>query len=300
MKYLLPNYNRGDRYLRKIAQRAHRITHPLRVSKNPNTSDNMLTYGYLGNVARHARRCQKDPTLSPYRNIFIADHGFGPKHLRNNIYRLTIHDKTLRGVELSNNEMLTSRYRNSIYAYLKEIQQEKPLKMIGQWMGQPADSMAILVEAAPVLVDLQLVESFKPSQYTHRVLKKAKKIGCSVFSSHKRLEIGLTTEGERKKTIHNSDQIEVNPEAISFVACPTSMMALSLILKGIPVELSAIHPLVNQLGLYTPALSAGEAIEKVYETICRTTFCMRKIRSIEGWIETFDPDKQINSSVVKL
>ena len=56
LKYLLPNYERGDRYLRKICQRAHRFTHPFRLCNDPAEPGMKLAYGYLGNIARHARR----------------------------------------------------------------------------------------------------------------------------------------------------------------------------------------------------------------------------------------------------
>ena len=59
LKYLLPNYERGDRYLRKTCQRAHRFTHPFRLCNDPAEPGMKLTYGYLGNIARHARRCQQ-------------------------------------------------------------------------------------------------------------------------------------------------------------------------------------------------------------------------------------------------
>ena len=101
LKYLLPNYERGDRYLRKICQRAHRFTHPFRLCNDPAEPGMKLTYGYLGNIARHARRCQQHTGLKPYRNIIIADHGFGPEDLRNNIYRLMVHDNHVRGIQFS-------------------------------------------------------------------------------------------------------------------------------------------------------------------------------------------------------
>ena len=300
MKYLLPNYERGDRYLKQIAKRAHRITYPIRIKSNIIETENMLTFGYLGNVARRARQCQRNSSLSPYCNVLIADHGFGPKHLRNNLYRLAIHDKNIRGIELNNNQLLTNKIQDEIYSHLKYLQEDTNLRLTGQWLGETAKTIALLVEPAPVLVELQLEKRFDKSEYQKQVAQRAAQHNCCLFLSRKRVEIGLTEEGERKKTINNGAPEEINKDQVAFAACPTSMIALDLILKGIPVDLSPIHPLVDQLGLFIPSLTAQEALETVYETICRTTFCMRRVRKVEEIINQFEPLRAITQNSVKL
>ena len=180
------------------------------------------------------------------------------------------------------------------------LPEDTNLRLTGQWLGETAKTIALLVEPAPVLVELQLEKRFDKSEYQKQVAQRAAQHNCCLFLSRKRVEIGLTEEGERKKTINNGAPEEINKDQVAFAACPTSMIALDLILKGIPVDLSPIHPLVDQLGLFVPSLTAQEALETVYETICRTTFCMRRVRKVEEIINQFEPLRAITQNSVKL
>ena len=289
MHYLLPNYARGDRYLRTICKRAHRLTHPFRLRVKPAGTSPMLTYGYLGNIARQARCCQNNPSLRSYNNVLIADHGFGPESLRNNIYRLAVHDQILRGVEFSRGDLLSSHDKNAIHTHLKTIQNQSALQLMGQFSGKGASSIALFIKPAPVIVALQLKQCFAQKCHANQFERRAMDAGLEVFSSFKRLEIRITPEGERGKTINNNQRISINTNKVDFAACPTSIFALNLILHGIPVELSKIHPLSDQLGLTIPALAQADALELAYEAITRTTFSMSKIRKIEYLVDQFKP-----------
>ena len=76
------------------------------------------------------------------------------------------------------------------------------------------------------------------------------------------------------------------------------MMAISLILKGIAVELSPIHPLVDQLGTRISALSKKDALEVAYGAITKTTLGIKKIRELETALFQFSPEKDIKNSAV--
>ena len=300
MHYLLPNYARGDRYLRTICKRAHQLTHPFRLRVKPAGTSPMLTYGYLGNIARQARCCQNNPSLRSYNNVLIADHGFGPESLRNNIYRLAVHDQILRGVEFSRGDLLSSHDKNAIHAHLKTIQNQSVLQLMGLFSGKGNSGIALFIKPAPVIVALQLKQCFTPKWHAKQFERRAMDAGLEVFSSFKRLEIRLTPEGERQKTINNNQRISINTNKVEFAACPTSMFALNLILHGIPVELSKIHPLSDQLGYMIPRLNQSDALELVHEAIIRTTFSMSKIRKIESLIDQFKPEHSIKEHAVKL
>ena len=301
LKYLLPNYERGDRYLRKICQRAHRFTHPFRLCNDPAEPGMKLTYGYLGNIARQARRCQQHTDLKPFRNIIIADHGFGPEHLRNNIYRLMVHDNHVRGIQFSVDNLLSTHQQNSIYKHLKSLQDEKSLRLMGNYSyPEKTKDIGLLIEHAPVLSALQLKKSFNPDNYKKQFQQKLHKKNLQLFRSFKRLEIDLTNDGERKKTINHGQQITLETDQIRLAACPTSMIAISLILKGIAVELSPIHPLVDQLGSKLSALSKKDALEVAYTAITKTTLGITKIREIETALTQFDPEIDIQNDAVNL
>ena len=78
------------------------------------------------------------------------------------------------------------------------------------------------------------------------------------------------------------------------------MIAISLILKGIAVELSPIHPLVDQLGSKLSALSKKDALEVAYTAIIKTTLGITKIREIETALTQFDPEINIQNNAVNL
>ena len=299
LKYLLPNYERGDRYLRKICQRAHRFTHRLRLCNDPTEPGNKLTYGYLGNIARHARRCQQDTSLRPYKNIIIVDHGFGPEHLRNNIYRLSIHDQHVRGIQLSAENLLSNYQRNAIYQHLKSLQSNSSLQLMGYFSdAEKKEGVALLIEPAPVLTSLQIKKRFDPDEYEKIFRHKSDIMGLQFFRSFKRLEIDLTEKGERRKKINHGHQVTIEAENIRLAACPTSMMAISLILKGIPVELSPIHPLTDQFGSKVSALSKSDALEATYDAITKTTIGINRIREVEAAISQFNPEEHIRSGSI--
>ncbi len=300
LRYLLPNYERGDRYLRSICKRAHPLTHSSRLCDDPTEPGNKLTYGYLGNIARHARLCQKNIKNKPYRNIIIADHGFGPEELRNGIYRLVVHDQHARGIQFSTESLLSHRHRNAIHQHLKLLQSNGHLRLMGRFSGTDQKEVALFVEPAPVLVSLQLKKHFSPDIYAEMFQQRADNTGLQLFRSFKRLEIDLTPDGERQKTINSADYVSIKPSQIKIAACPTSMLALSLILKGIPVELSPIHPLIDQLGTTVPALKQNEALELAYNAITQTTFSIKNIRRIEDALSGFNPTQDIQEDVVKI
>ena len=299
LKYLLPNYERGDRYLRTICQRAHRFTHPFRLCNDPAEPGMKLTYGYLGNIARHARRCQQHTGLKPYRNIIIADHGFGPEDLRNNIYRLMVHDNHVRGIQFSAENLLSARQQNAILQHLKSLQEDKSLRLMGN-LSRPEKpkGIGLLVEHAPVLSALQTTKSFNPDEYKKKFQQRLHEKSLQLVRSFKRLEIDLTHDGERKKTINHGQQVTLEADQIQLAACPTSMMAISLILKGIPVELSPIHPLVDQLGTKISALNKKDALEVAYDAITKTTLSIKKIRELETALSQFNPERDIQNCAV--
>ena len=299
LKYLLPNYERGDRYLRKICQRAHRFTHPFRLCNDPAEPGMKLTYGYLGNIARHARRCQQHTGLKPYRNIIIVDHGFGPEDLKNNIYRLMVHDNHVRGIQFSTENLLSARQQNAILQHLKSLQEDKSLRLMGNFSRpEKTKGIGLLVEHAPVLSALQTTKSFNPDEYKKKFQQRLHEKSLQLVRSFKRLEIDLTHDGERKKTINHGQQVTLKADQIQLAACPTSMMAISLILKGIAVELSPIHPLVDQLGTKISALNKKDALEVAYDAITKTTLGIQKIRELETALSQFNPERDIQNSAV--
>lgn len=54
------------------------------------------------------------------------------------------------------------------------------------------------------------------------------------------------------------------------------MLAVQLMLQGIPVDLSPLHPLADQLGLQIPSMKRDEALERLHDVICRTTPACRE------------------------
>ena len=258
-----------------------------------------LTYGYLGNIARHARRCQQHTGLKPYRNIIIVDHGFGPEDLKNNIYRLMVHDNHVRGIQFSTENLLSARQQNAILQHLKSLQEDKSLRLMGNFScPETTKGIGLLVEHAPVLSALQTTKSFNPDEYKKRFQQRLHEKSLQLVRSFKRLEIDLTHDGERKKTINHGQQVTLEADQIQLAACPTSMMAISLILKGIAVELSPIHPLVDQLGTKISALNKKDALEVAYDAITKTTLGIQKIRELETALSQFNPERDIQNSAV--
>tara|TARA_Y100000766_G_C18737718_1_gene521946 strand:- start:35 stop:823 length:789 start_codon:yes stop_codon:yes gene_type:complete len=259
-----------------------------------------LTYGYLGNIARQARLCQKNIGNKPYRNIIIVDHGFGPEELRNGIYRLVVHDQHARGIQFSTGGLLSHRHQNAIHQHLKLLQSNGHLRLMGLFSGEEKKEIALFVEPAPVLVSLQLKKNFNPDSYAETFKQRADDTGLQLFRSFKRLEIDLTPDGERQKTINSADHVSIESSQIKLAACPTSMLALSLILKGIPVELSPIHPLIDQIGPTVPALKQHDALELVFNTITQTTFSIKNIRRIENALSKFNPMQDIQKNIITI
>jgi len=300
VRYLLPNYARGDRYLRALCRRTHRFTSRFRVSADPWADTTMLTYGYLGVIARHTRRCQRDPSLQPLTHVLIADHGFGPPDLKHTLYRLAATGRRLRGLDFGNHDLLAPRFRDAIHAHLISLQNATSLELTGRMQAGSSDRIALLVEPAPVLTALQLDPTFDPMQHARIVEQQAAEAGLGLFRSYKRLEISLSAKGERLKTLREGERRALDPRAISFASCPTSMLAVQLMLQGIPVELSPLHPLVDQLGLQIPSMGRAEAVERLYDVICRTTVCVPRMRRLEQRTRQFNPAHVLNPGAVAL
>ncbi len=300
MRYLLPNYARGDRYLRALCQRTHRFTSRFRLSSDPCADTSMLTYGYLGVIARHTRRCQRDPSLQPLTHVLIADHGFGPPDLKHTLYRLAATGRRLRGLHFGNHDLLAPLFRDAIHAHLTSLQNATSLELMGRMQTGGADRIALLVEPAPVLTALQLDPTFEPIQHARIVEQQAAEAGLGLFRSYKRLEISLSAEGECVKNLREGERHALDPRAISFASCPTSMLAVQLMLQGIPVELSPLHPLTDQLGLQIPSMGRAEALERLYDVICRTTVCVPRMRRLEQRTQQFDPAHVLKPGAVAL
>ena len=79
-----------------------------------------------------------------------------------------------------------------------------------------------------------------------------------------------------------------------------AMLAVQLMLQGIPVELSPLHPLVDQLGLQIPSMKRAEALERRYDVICRTTVCVPRLRVLEQRTEQFNPADVLKTGAVAL
>ena len=71
-------------------------------------------------------------------------------------------------------------------------------------------------------------------------------------------------------------------------------------LQGIPVELSPLHPLVDQLGLQIPSMKRAEALERLYDVICRTTVCVPRLRRLEQRTRQFNPADVLKPGAVAL
>ena len=260
----------------------------------------MLTYGYLGVIARHTRRCQSDPNLHPLTHILIADHGFGPPELKHTIYRLGATGRRLRSINLCNQDLLAPRFRDAIYKHLKSLQGKSELRMMGDLQARRTDNIALLVEAAPVINALQLDQTFDPKLDAQSVQRRAAEAGLTFIQSFKQLEISLTVEGERRKSIRKGERLIIDPKFVSFASCPTSMLAVELVLQGIQVDLSPLHPLADQLGLQVPSIGRKDALELMYKVICRTTFCVPRLRLLEKRMNNFNPSDVLSSEVVDL
>ena len=260
----------------------------------------MLTYGYLGVIARHTRRCQRDPSLQPLTHVLIADHGFGPPELKHTLYRLAVTGRRLRSVHFGDHDLLAPRFRDAIHAHLTSLQNATSVELMGRMQTEGADQIALLVEPAPVLTALQLDPKFDPTQHARNIEQQAAEAGLGLFRSYKRLEISLSAEGERLKTLREGERRALDPRAIGFASCPTSMLAVQLMLLGIPVELSPLHPLADQLGLQIPSMGRGEALERLYDVICRTTLCVPRMRHLEQRTRQFDPADVLKPAAVAL
>ena len=300
MRYLLPNYARGDRYLRSLCRRTHRFSSRFRLSSDPCADTSMLTYGYLGVIARHTRRCQRDPSLQPLTHVLIADHGFGPPELKHTLYRLAATGRRLRGLHFGNHDLLAPHFRDAIHAHLSSLQNATSLELMGRMQTGGADRIALLIEPAPVLTALQLDPTFDPMQHARIIERQAAEAGLGLFRSYKRVEISLSAEGERLKTLREGERRALDPRAIGFASCPTSMLAVQLMLQGIPVELSPLHPLVDQLGLQIPSMKRAEALERLYDVICRTTVCVPRLRRLEQRTRQFNPADVLKPDAVAL
>ena len=174
------------------------------------------------------------------------------------------------------------------------------LQLLGHFTNTNHHGVGLLIEPAPVLTALQLQKVFSPEHYAEKFRQKTRDMGLNFFQSCKRLEISLSRDGERQKTINTGEHVSINPNHIKLAACPTSMLAICLILKGIPVELSPIHPLIDQFGHSIPALNKRDALDLTYTAITETTFSMAKIRELEHAISNFNPKDDIRSNAVIL
>jgi hypothetical protein len=286
--YLYPNYARGDRYLHQICKRAHRFTHRWRITRDPYTPGLKITYGYLGNIARH---CKCESPSQSIDHILIADHSFVPSQLKHHTYRLGIHQDRIRTLNLGNAQLLDSTSRNTVHRYLKELQEQQTLSLFGVLSSDPASSQhAIAIKASPVLVALANREAENHlNSAMARFSEHSSSEGLSIAHSHKRTDISLCPDGERSKTINQGERFTINAKQISRAFCPTSMLALHLILHGIPVELSQIHPLADILGIAINKQTRSEALDLVYNAIVQTTFHVKHLRELEPALAGFNP-----------
>ena len=285
-KYLYPNYERGDRYLHQLCKRAHRLTHHWRTTRELYSPGIKLTFGYLGNIARYVKRGKE---LGLLNNILIADHAFAPEQLKNQVYRLGVHNERIRGLTINHKRALSASARNQIYSHLLSLQAHSEFRLMGNYQKFKSNqhSTALVIQPAPVLIGLQTRKFIDWPAESSVFRSKANSEGHQIFESYKRLEIGIDQNGERSKTINDGQTFKIPTKQIISAYCPTSMMALNLILQGIPVTLSAIHPFADQLGLKIATNSKTEAINLVYELAIKTTIECKYMKRLEGEMDKF-------------
>ncbi|WP_063416711.1 hypothetical protein [Prochlorococcus marinus] len=216
----------------------------------------------------------------------ILDHAYAPKSHKFGLFRASRFSKELQTLKFPGQDLLENKHKNTLYSYLKEQQREDQIMLTGKTIkgfGIKNSSNILLINPAPVLLALR---SINQENFNQELIERIKDRHDSknIYNSYKPLEINLTQTGERDKQKRQCEEKLFQYDAIEKVYCPTSMLALNFILKGIPVELSNLHPLQKILGENIHNHSKQEALDIVYNSLLKTTFSIRRLRKFERFI----------------
>lgn len=286
VQYLLPNHPKSDPRLRTICKRAHPITSFLHLTSDLYSNHEKITYGYLGTFARTIKAGPSSIQKIALQRLAILDHAYAPKSHKFGLFRASRFSTQLHTLELADQDLLENKHKNDLYSYLKEQQEEAQITLTGRTIkdfSAKSISNILLINPAPVLLALRSInrESFNQELINRIQDRHGSK---NIYNSYKPIEIDLTKTGERDKQKRQCEEKLFQYDAIEKVYCPTSMLALHFILKGIPVELSNLHPLQKILGENIHTHSKQEALDIVYNSLLKTTFSIRRIRKFERFI----------------
>jgi len=85
---------------------------------------------------------------------------------------------------------------------------------------------------------------------------------------------------------HSLSPSSISYQHINACYCPTSMLAVKLILHSVPTFLSPYHPLYPSIGEYIPAMSSIEAKELLIKAYTQSTFSIDRFQSLVHFIST--------------
>ena len=286
VQYLLPNHPKSDPRVRTICKRAHPITSLLYLTSDLYSNHKKITFGYLGTFARTILLGPSSAQKAALERLVILDHAYAPKSHKFGLFRASRFSQELQTLELPDQDLLDNKHKNDLYSYLKGQQGEDQIRLTGKAIKDFSiknSANILLINPAPVLLALR---SINREDFNQELINRVKGMHGSknIYNSYKSIEIDLTEKGERDKQKRQCEEKLFQYDAIEKVYCPTSMLALNFILKGIPVELSNIHPLQKILGENIHTHSEQEALDIVYNSLLKTTFSIRRLRKFERFI----------------
>jgi len=286
VKYFLPSHPKSDPRVRTLCRRSHPFTSFRYLTSDLYSDHKKITFGYLGTFARTIILGPSSAQKAALERLVILDHAYAPKSHKFGLFRASRFSKELHTLELPDQDLLEYKHKNALYSYLKEQQREDHIMLTGKPIKDfsiKTSSNILLINPAPVLLALRSInrEDFSQELINHI---KDRHDSKNIYNSYKPLEINLTQTGERAKQKRQCEKMFFQYDSIEKVYCPTSMLALRFILKGIPVELSSLHPLQKFLGDNVHTHSSQEGLDIVYDSLLKTTFSIRRLRKFERFI----------------
>ena len=286
IQYFLPSHPKSDPRVRTLCRRSHPFTSFRYLTSDLYSNHKKITFGYLGTFARTILLGPSSAQKAALERLVILDHAYAPKSHKFGLFRASRFSKELQTLKFPGQDLLENKHKNDLYSYLKEQQGEDQIILTGKTIKDFSiknSSNILLINPAPVLLALR---SINRENFNQELIERIKDRHDSknIYNSYKPLEINLTQTGERDKQKRPCKKKTFQYNSIDKVYCPTSMLALRFILKGIPVELSSLHPLQQILGENVHAHSSQEALDIVYNSLLKTTLSIRRLRKFEKFI----------------
>ena len=246
-----------------------------------NTKFINITYGYLGFYCQAFFGGIIKNQADIFNNNYIIDHSFSPTSLKGTIFRLSRMNSELETM-IFPQAMISGQEKDIIYENLTQISEANHLSTTMEI--KQADEIRMSQKQVVILIkNSSLQERIKKSgqplvnQWKHFKYNENEYIHAISF---KPWEIKLTKLGHHRVIEHRGKKVKISANIIKRVYCPTSMMAIELIAKGLPIKLSKGHPLYGLLGEYVPKLKPKERIEMLMSCITKISFSLNKLQKV--------------------